>query len=104
MYSNPRAHRVGRLLAFLIEPFILALAYAHIPTSHMRYAEIAPRACVHTREYIDYRCLTSVFPLRTAYLCEVGLPFFKFEKIIRVLCILRRVRELSINFRKNYVI
>lgn len=29
MYSNPRAHRVGRLLAFLIEPFILALAYAH---------------------------------------------------------------------------
>lgn len=30
MYSNPRAHRVGRLLAFLIEPFILALAYAHI--------------------------------------------------------------------------
>lgn len=29
MYSNPHAHRVGRLLAFLIEPFILALAYAH---------------------------------------------------------------------------
>lgn len=29
MYSNPRAHRVGRLLALLIEPFILALAYAH---------------------------------------------------------------------------
>lgn len=29
MYSNPRAHRVGRLLALLIEPFILVLAYAH---------------------------------------------------------------------------
>lgn len=104
MYSNPRAHRVGRLLAFLIEPFILALAYAHIPLDIAYAIRRDRRACVHTREYIDYRCLTSVFPLRTAYLCEVGLPFFKFEKIIRVLCILRRVRELSINFRKNYVI
>lgn len=36
MYSNPRAHRVGRLLALLIEPFILALAYAH--TAPLAYA------------------------------------------------------------------
>lgn len=59
------AHRVGRLLAFLIEPFILALAYAH--TARRRaYAtrrDSPKRACVHTREYIDYRCFASPVPL-----------------------------------------
>ena len=69
MYSNPRAHRVGRLLAFLIEPFILALAYAH--TARHRICDMprfAPRACVHTRKHIDYRRISPPYsPFRAAF-------------------------------------
>jgi len=58
MYSNPRAHRVGRLLAFLIEPFILALAYArtvrHRICDTPRFASKSART--HTPLHIDYRC------------------------------------------------
>jgi len=53
MYSNPCAHRVGRLLAFLIEPFILALAYAH--TARHRICDM-PRfiqECAYTHASIS---------------------------------------------------
>jgi len=51
MYSNPRAHRVGRLLAFLIEPFILALAYARTARHRIRDTPrfVKERAYTHTR-------------------------------------------------------
>lgn len=88
------AHRVGRLLAFLIEPFILALAYAH--TARRRaYAtrrDSSKRACVHTRKYIDYRCFAYPVPLvsrvspSSCVVCRIG-------KLVAAIRSFRRLSE-----------